>query len=252
MKSLRCWIGLVACLIAAGLLSVPAARSADDYVYKIGQSGADYDDPGGFLVRSDTIEPLCHGQAGRRGHITLNGNAKEYYLIWGADWGNPYAKTLDTHVELPGPLGRGGRQGRSGDRHATISCAYVVGALAVGDDDLAVLLLRLLEGQGRRQGLLHRRGRAASVQGSVHLHARRLQACPRVDLGDSSKGEWTVTDGGKAVVAFLIKMSTVRDQVRFELTITNKTGAAANIGLQMVNDAEVSQTLRLAIHTFRG
>ena len=42
------------------------------------------------------------GKLGAYGGIKLNGEAQDYYTIWGADWGNFNAKTLSGTWNFPG------------------------------------------------------------------------------------------------------------------------------------------------------
>jgi len=52
--------------------------------------------------------------------------------------------------------------------------------------------------------------------------------------------EWTITETAVAVATVRIRMSLVRDQVRFELLLTNKAKTAASIGLQMHGDVTIN------------
>lgn len=64
--------------------------------------------------------------------------------------------------------------------------------------------------------------------------------------GGFMEGEWTMTGDGGPVAALRIKMSMVRDQCRFEFTLTNKGTTSQSIGLQMHGDTLVDESCSTA------
>ncbi|MDH7602234.1 MAG: hypothetical protein QHI38_08820 [Armatimonadota bacterium] len=55
-------------------------------------------------------------------------------------------------------------------------------------------------------------------------------------------GEWTVRSGGTDIAAMRIRMSIVRDQCRFEITLTNLSATSQTIGLCMTGDVMVENS----------
>ncbi len=57
-------------------------------------------------------------------------------------------------------------------------------------------------------------------------------------------GEWTVRSAGADLATMRIRMSIVRDQCRFEITLTNKSAVSQTLGLCMTGDVMVEATDR--------
>ena len=71
-----------------------------------------------------------------------------------------------------------------------------------------------------------------------------VYTAPRPGIGAGRTGgfieaEWTIGESGAPLVAFGIRMSIVRDQCRFELTVTNKAATVQSIGVEMTGDVMV-------------